>query len=113
MARSDAVRLRDIQVSIGAIRAHVEFRDVAGVPEGLVEDAVKYRLVEIGEAVGDLSDSTRSLSPTIPWTRVKGLRNFLTHEYHRVDTEVVWMIVDTYLDPLSDAVHELLAELDF
>jgi uncharacterized protein with HEPN domain len=94
-----------------AFRAHAEFRGLATVPAGLVNYAVQYRLVEIGEAVGDLSDRARSLRPAITWIRVKGLRTFLTHEYHRVETEAVWTIVDTYLDPLSDAGSELMSEL--
>jgi uncharacterized protein with HEPN domain len=107
-SRAEHQRLDDILASIAAIRAHGELRDSAVVPDGLVADAVKYRLVEIGEAVGDLSDETRALKPDTPWTRIKGMRSLLTHQYHDVDMTRVWNVVDEHLPPLEAAVREIL-----
>ena len=47
MSYRDAQRLTDIVVAIDAIRSHVERGDLT---DGLVFDAVRIRLVEIGEA---------------------------------------------------------------
>jgi len=107
-SRTDRQRLQDILIAIEAIREHEEFRRGSGVPLGLVEDAVKYRLVEIGEAVGDLSTDLRDRRPQVPWSRVKGMRDLLAHRYHAIDIAVVWSIVDTHLPALDLAVRSLL-----
>ena len=73
----------------------------------VVEDAIKYRLVEIGEAVGELGDDTRSMAPEVPWAKIKGVRNLLAHAYHDVDIRIVWAIIDEHLDPLDIAIERL------
>lgn len=108
--RTDDQRLVDILESIAAIRDYETYRNRAAAPAHLVEDAVKYRLVEIGEAVGDLSQQTRDQRPDVPWSRIKGMRDLLAHRYHAIDIAVVWAIVDTHLTPLDEAVREMLAE---
>jgi uncharacterized protein with HEPN domain len=110
-ARTDEQRLGDIVAAITAIREHEAYRFGDPVPGGLVEDAVKYRLVEIGEAVGDLSQHVRDLRPDIPWSRIKGMRDLLAHRYHAIDIEVVWSIVDTHLGPLERAATQLLEQV--
>jgi uncharacterized protein with HEPN domain len=106
--RTDEQRLHDIRDSIAAIRAYETYRDGEPAPAGLVEDAIKCRLVEIGEAVGDLSQEIRDQRPGVPWSRIKGMRDLLAHRYHAIDISVVWAIVDTHLNPLDEAVRDLL-----
>lgn len=48
MSRQDRQRLEDILVAITAIRAHLER---GALDDGLVFDAVRVRLIEVGEAV--------------------------------------------------------------
>jgi uncharacterized protein with HEPN domain len=48
VSRRDRQRLDDILAAIGAIRAHLARGDLS---DGLVFDAVRVRLIEIGEAV--------------------------------------------------------------
>lgn len=48
MSRRDAERLEDITTAIAAIRSHVSRGDLS---DGLVFDAVRVRLIEIGEAI--------------------------------------------------------------
>lgn len=107
--RTDEQRLRDIRDSIAAIRDYEAYRDGGPAPVALVEDAIKYRLVEIGEAVGDLSQQIRDQRPDVPWSRIKGMRDLLAHRYHAIDVSVVWAIVDTHLNPLDEAVRQLMS----
>lgn len=109
--RTDEQRLGDIVAAITAIRVYERYRFGDPVPGGLVEDAVKYRLVEIGEAVGDLSQHVRDLRPDIPWSRIKGMRDLLAHRYHAIDIAVVWSIVDTHLGPLEQAATQMLGQM--
>lgn len=48
MTRRQRQRLLDVQAALDAIDAHVPSRDLS---DGLVFDAVRLRLIEVGEAV--------------------------------------------------------------
>lgn len=53
--------------------------------------AATERWIElIGEASKSLSQSFRDVFPDIPWEDVIGMRDFLAHQYARVDHAVVW-----------------------
>jgi uncharacterized protein with HEPN domain len=53
-------RLADIQAAIDAIRSHLRRGDLS---DGLVFDAVRIRLVEIGEAVKALPEDLLATQP--------------------------------------------------
>lgn len=57
MSRHDEARLRDIIEAVDAIQNHLTRGDLH---DGLVYDAVRVRLIEIGEAVKAI-DSARPL----------------------------------------------------
>lgn len=45
--------------------------------------------------------------PDIRWAGIVGLRNIVTHEYHRIDDTESARVITTRLDPLRDAVQRL------
>ena len=53
MSDRERQRLADIQAAIDAIRSHLQRGDLT---DGLIFDAVRIRLLEIGEAVKALPD---------------------------------------------------------
>jgi uncharacterized protein len=73
-------------------------------------DAILYNLVVIGEAAARIGEDTRARAPDIPWTSIVGLRNLVTHEYFRVDLDIVEDIVATSLGPLETEVKRLPLE---
>lgn len=74
-------------------------------------DAVCMQLIAIGEAVGKLDKVTNgellTREPSIPWTAIKGVRNFIAHDYFEVDVEEIFKIIKSDLQPLLDAVIRL------
>ncbi len=48
-------------------------------------DAVLRRLILIGEAAGKITSATRDRFPEIPWRLMADFRNFVIHEYHRIE----------------------------
>ena len=44
----------------------------------------------------------------MPWREVASIGNVLRHAYHRVDDEVIYVIVTRQLEPLETAVRRLL-----
>jgi uncharacterized protein with HEPN domain len=64
--RQDHERVDDMLAAIGRIDDHAAIdREAVGL-KNVVEDAVKYNFVVIGEAVGDLSTSITERLPDIP-----------------------------------------------
>ena len=82
MKRYDDQRLSDIVSAITAIRAHLTRGELS---DGLVFDAVRIRLLEIGEAVKAISPALLASEPDIPWKNIAAMRDQLAHRYF--DTE--------------------------
>ncbi len=64
----------------------------------------------IGEAAKHIPDSVQERTPTIPWPKVRGMRNFIVHAYQLVDEDILWDTIERDLDPLEAALIALLAE---
>lgn len=108
MARSDAQVLEDLLAAIGAIANHMERGDLT---DSLVFDAVRMRLVEIGEAVKSLKRETTDLEPEIPWSLIARMRDRLTHRYFDNEASIIEATVNGHLPQLEGAVRRLLAAL--
>ena len=102
--RSDAERLEDIKVAIAAIRQHLTRGDI---DDGLIFDAVRARLIEIGEAVKQLSPELIALEPDLPWSQIAAMRNRLAHRYFDTSHAVVQATVDHDLPELEEVVRRL------
>jgi uncharacterized protein with HEPN domain len=70
----DQQRLTDITAAITAIRSHLTRGDLS---DGLVFDATRIRLLEIGEAVKALPEGLLTTEPGVPWTQVARMRDHL------------------------------------
>ena len=66
MSYRERQRLADIQAAIDAIRSHLQRGDLS---DGSIFDAVRIRLLEIGEAVKALPDDLLATQPSIPGGR--------------------------------------------
>ncbi len=71
-------------------------------------DAVLMNFVIIGEAVAKLSDTIRTQENHIPWTKIKGLRNIVAHNYFGVDAEEIWQIIHNNMPHLVQDIQDIL-----
>jgi uncharacterized protein with HEPN domain len=104
----DRQRLADIQAAIDAIRSHLQRGSLA---DGLVFDAVRIRLLEIGEAVKALPAELLATQPAIPWTQIARMRDHLAHRYFDTAHAILQSTVDDDLPELERAIHALAAAL--
>lgn len=105
MSRRDDERLEDILASAAAIASHLER---GGLDDGLVFDAVRVRLIEIGEAVKDIDPELLANEPDIPWRDVAGMRDHLAHRYFDTAHAILQATVEEDLPPLVTAAERLL-----
>lgn len=75
----------------------------------MVFDAVRMRLIEIGEAVKDLPSSLLDSEPELPWPEIAGMRDRLAHRYFDTSHAIVSATVEEDLPDLEQVVQRLKA----
>ena len=109
MSYRECQRLADIQAAIDAIRSHLQRGDLS---DGLIFDAVRIRLLEIGEAVKALPDDLLATQPSIPWRQIARMRDHLAHRYFDTAHTILQATVDEDLPDLERAVQALTRSVD-
>jgi uncharacterized protein with HEPN domain len=104
----DRQRLADIQAAIDAIHSHLQRGDLS---DGLVFDAVRIRLLEIGEAVKALPAEMLDSQPSIPWSQIARMRDHLAHRYFDTNHAILQATVDGDLPELERAVRAIAATM--
>lgn len=100
MSRRDDQRLTDILAAAAAIADHITR---GTLDDGLVFDAVRVRLIEIGEAVKAIDPDLLMRESAIPWMDVAGMRNHLAHRYFDTAHAIVQATLSEDLPPLVAA----------
>jgi uncharacterized protein with HEPN domain len=105
VSRGDRQRVEDILAAIEAIRAHLTR---GGLTDTLVFDAVRVRLIEIGEAVTSLPPDLLDREPDHPWAQIAGMRDRLAHRYFDTSHTILTATVEHDLPELERAARSLL-----
>ncbi len=66
------------------------------------QNAVSMCILQIGELVNHLSEDFQAAHDAIPWRKIRGMRNYVAHEYGSIDFDVVWFVS-------NDSIRELKA----
>ena len=109
MTSRDRQRLADVTAAIEAIGAHLKRGDLS---DGLIFDAVRIRLLEIGEAVKVLPADLLAAEPAIPWTQIARMRDHLAHRYFDTSHAILAATVTHDLPDLEQAISRLTQHLD-
>ena len=74
----------------------------AGITK-LVESAAEY--------MGNIPLQVRAQFPDVAWKAMSGMRNLTSHEYHRLDVEIIESTIEVDLPKLITQIDEMLAAL--
>ena len=101
--------LRDILDAIGMIERFTKDMDF----EAFREDpktvaAVERKLLVISEAAIRLGGEAEARCPGLAWQDIRGIGNWLRHQYESIELPVVWKTVRDDLPPLEAAVLRAL-----
>ena len=108
-SRHDEERLADIVDAITAIRSHLTRGNLS---DGLIFEAVRLRLIEIGEAVKLLDPELVASEPDVRWSDAAGMRDWLAHHYFDTSRAIIEATIMEDLPPLEAAVLQLDARLE-
>jgi uncharacterized protein with HEPN domain len=103
-SRNYRIYLDDILTSMLRIIEYIGDRDFEEFKNNtMVVDAVVRNFEIIGEASNNLPDEIKDKYPEVPWRKMYGLRNLVSHEYFGIDYEMIWEIAKTNLpDNIKD-----------
>ena len=104
---NENTRKRLEQILMFAIRIHriMESKSLAHfLADEDIQDAVLYRLGQIGEAAVKINDDEQEKYPALFWDSMIGLRHRLFHEYYDIDLSRIYDITQ---QPISDLINEL------
>jgi len=72
------------------------------------QNAVSMCILQIGELVNHLSDDFKSNHSEIPWRQIKGMRNYVAHEYGSIDLDIVWQASTVSIQSLKSFCERYL-----
>lgn len=69
-------------------------------------------ITRLGEGVGRLADETLALADKgVPSAMMRGMRNRVVHEYHRIDYDVVWTTLERDLPRMKVVLGDISTRL--
>lgn len=65
-------------------------------------------LANMGENIGKISDELKQIYSDVDWSKIKGFRNRVVHDYINIDTFMVFDIIKTDLKPLKSTIMNVV-----
>lgn len=110
---ADRARLSHILDAIDKIEQIVENLTVDDFHEDWEKRLVIERLLEvIGEAANRVNPELQDQYPQIPWAKMVGMRNFISHEYFRIDIAILWETAVEAVPALRFDIEVILKDND-
>lgn len=108
MWRDDAYVLDILLAARKIVRFSEGFDAEKFAADEVLQHAVMRLVQIIGEAARKITPAYKEDHPQIPWTQIIGMRNRLVHEYFRVETEIVWEVVERDIPALIPLLEPLV-----
>lgn len=110
----DKERLNHIIEAIDRITRYTSGKTHSDI---VADDMMYYAVVKnieiIGEAANMLTSQFIEIHSETQWKRIRGMRNYIVHEYFQIDDSVVWSVIQNDLQPLRQQVERYIAETDW
>ncbi len=111
MKQRDCDRLKEILEVSHEIIEVIEGRKRADIEKDIMFKRTLERCIEIiGEAANNLPDDFKKCHSDIPWDKMIGMRNRLSHAYMEVDYDIVWNTAKNKIPDLIQNINKLVSE---
>ena len=64
-------------------------------------------ILQIGEYIGRLSEDFKLNNSNIDWKKFKGMRDFVTHQYERVENYFIWTTLSEDIPKLKNDLYSI------
>jgi uncharacterized protein with HEPN domain len=110
----DLFRLEHILESVERIEKIVnQVKSIEAFIEKWIEQDAMIRNFEIiGEAVSHISDDTKERYPDLEWNKIRGLRNFVAHEYYGVKLSTIWKTATDNIPVLKEQIQKIIVDFN-
>jgi len=75
-------------------------------------DACSECVSQIGELAGNISNDLKEENSDIEWSRIKGLRNIINHNYGSIKTDLMWTVLTVRVPELKSRCLLIIEELN-
>ena len=75
------------------------------------QDSVIRNLEIIGEASNHISDDLKQKYPDVAWNQMKGMRNFMTHEYFGLQLDTIWDAAVNDIPVLKKQIQQIIQDI--
>lgn len=101
-------RIRHMSEAIDEILAYTQQLDFESFSRStMAQRAVERCLEIIGEAGAAIPEDIKSKYTDIPWNKLKGMRNFLAHQYDEVLEKILWDTIRYDIPALKDKLSQI------
>lgn len=106
--KNDSYYIDKILNDIEFIIAHMSGVGKADLEKDeVLQDSMMFRLVQISENSGHLSQNFKDENSHIPWGDISGLRNRIVHDYGNVDLGIVYATLTDDINYLKNVFEGL------
>ncbi len=105
--------IQDILDSIQDIEDFIQDMSFADFKDDRKTINAVVRCIEIiGEASKKIPKSLRYLCPEIPWKKITGMRDKLTHAYFGIDLEIIWKVASEEIKQIKPGILKIQNSLE-
>jgi len=113
MNRDESFLLQDILDSIENIKEFSKGLSKANFIKNTLKQSAIIRQFEIiGEAVKNISNTTKDKHSQVEWRKIAGSRDIFIHGYFMVDLERVWDLIQKRLPELKKQIQKIKKDLE-
>lgn len=99
--------INKIEILVNILRTYENFEK-----KWIEQDAVIRSFEVIGEASNHISENLKQQNPKVAWKEMKGMRNFITHEYFGLQLDSIWDTAKNDIPVLKDQIQHIIDELE-
>lgn len=112
MSRDASVVISEMIETIDYLDSALNEHDFKSFTQNITLRFAAQRAMEIiSEASRHLPVERVVSGPDIQWNKIRGMGNYLRHEYHNIQDEVVWDVAINRLDDLRAALVRMVTRL--
>ena len=85
--------------TLEALKSDIHFRN-----------SVAMCILQIGELAGHLTEDFKARHQTVPWQKIKGMRNITAHHYGKIDTDILFRTITERIPELLSYCENILMQ---